>query len=179
MLKSDAKVICSYVDTNIINGALRAAYWHKVLWFKFISLAHESYELITQTLEIAPRGILENAIDDMTTLVQVMAWCRQASSHYLSQRWPRSLLAYGITEPHWIQLVASSMRCESSFVTTLKWHVCCVLFHTCLYFLHCNLLEIKLPTHLPTWHKYRLKHSPSLFHGLFYCPTVQGDCERV
>ena len=34
--------------------------------------------------------------DDQSTLVQVMAWCRQATSHYLSQCWPRSLLAYGV-----------------------------------------------------------------------------------
>ena len=29
--------------------------------------------------------------DDKSTLVQVMAWCRQATSHYLSQCWPRSM----------------------------------------------------------------------------------------
>ena len=26
--------------------------------------------------------------EDKSTLVQVMAWCRQATSHYLSQCWP-------------------------------------------------------------------------------------------
>ena len=35
--------------------------------------------------------------DDKSTLVQVMAWCHQATSHYLSQCWPRSLSPYGIT----------------------------------------------------------------------------------
>ena len=34
---------------------------------------------------------------EKSTLVQVMAWCRQAPSHYLSQWWPRSMLPYGIT----------------------------------------------------------------------------------
>ena len=29
--------------------------------------------------------------DDKSTVVQVMAWCRQATSHYLSQYWPRSM----------------------------------------------------------------------------------------
>ena len=29
--------------------------------------------------------------NDQSTLVQVMAWCRHATSHYLSQCWPRSL----------------------------------------------------------------------------------------
>ena len=35
-------------------------------------------------------------------LVQVMAWCRQATSHYLSQCWPRSMSPNGITRPQWI-----------------------------------------------------------------------------
>ena len=37
--------------------------------------------------------------EDQSTLVQVMAWCRQATSHYLSQSWPRSLLPYGVARP--------------------------------------------------------------------------------
>ena len=32
--------------------------------------------------------------DDKSTLVQVMAWCRQATSHCLGQCWPRSLSPY-------------------------------------------------------------------------------------
>ena len=40
--------------------------------------------------------------DDQSTLVQVMAWCRQATSHYLSQYWPRSLSPYDITRPQWV-----------------------------------------------------------------------------
>ena len=40
--------------------------------------------------------------DDQSTLVQVMAWCRQAPSHYLNQCWPRSLSPYGVTRPQWV-----------------------------------------------------------------------------
>ena len=40
--------------------------------------------------------------DDQSTLVQVMAWCRQATSHYLSQCWPISLLPHGVTRPQWV-----------------------------------------------------------------------------
>ena len=39
---------------------------------------------------------------DKSTLVQVMAWCRQATSHYLSQCWPSSLSPYSITRPQWV-----------------------------------------------------------------------------
>ena len=37
--------------------------------------------------------------DDKSTLVQVMAWCRQATSHYLNQCWPSSLSLYGVARP--------------------------------------------------------------------------------
>ena len=32
-----------------------------------------------------------------------MAWCHQATSHYLNQCWPRSPMPYGVTRPQWIQ----------------------------------------------------------------------------
>ena len=41
--------------------------------------------------------------DDKSALVQVMAWCRQATSHYLSQCWPRSLTPKGVTRPQWVK----------------------------------------------------------------------------
>ena len=46
--------------------------------------------------------------DDKSTLVQVMAWCRQASSHYLSQWWPSSMSPYGVTRPQWVNTLISS-----------------------------------------------------------------------
>ena len=40
--------------------------------------------------------------DDQSKLVQVMAWCRQATSHYMDQCWTRSLPPYGVTRPQWV-----------------------------------------------------------------------------
>ena len=40
--------------------------------------------------------------DDKSALVQVMVWCRQATSHYLSQCWPSSMSPYGVTRPQWV-----------------------------------------------------------------------------
>ena len=51
--------------------------------------------------EIALIWVSLDLNDEKSTLVQVMAWCRQATSHYLSQCWPRSLSAYGVTRPQW------------------------------------------------------------------------------
>ena len=41
------------------------------------------------------------------TLVQVMAWCCQATSHYLSQCWPKSVSPYGVTRPQWVNSLSS------------------------------------------------------------------------
>ena len=46
----------------------------------------------------------QDLTDDQSTLVQVMAWCRQATSHYLSQFWTSSMLLYGITLGQWVNL---------------------------------------------------------------------------
>ena len=52
--------------------------------------------------KIALRWMPPDLTDDKSTLVQVMAWCRQATSHYLSQCWPRSLSPYGINRSQWV-----------------------------------------------------------------------------
>ena len=48
------------------------------------------------------RWMSESFTEDKSTLVQVMAWCHQATRHYMKQYWPRSVSSYGITRPQWI-----------------------------------------------------------------------------
>ena len=40
----------------------------------------------------------QNLTYEKSTLVQVMAWCRQAASYYLGQCWPRSMMSLGHKE---------------------------------------------------------------------------------
>ena len=47
----------------------------------------------------ALRWMPQDLIVDKSTLVQVMAWCHQATSHYLSQCWFSSLSPNGIARP--------------------------------------------------------------------------------
>ena len=67
---------------------------------------------------------------DKSTLVQVMAWCHQATSHYLSQCWPSSLSPYVITRPQWVHsLRPSDARWQQRSGSTLAqimaiWHQC-------------------------------------------------------
>ena len=48
-----------------------------------------------------------------STLVQVMAWCRQATSHYLSQCWPRSMCCHMASLGHNVLSLASFPGLES------------------------------------------------------------------
>ena len=53
--------------------------------------------------EIALRRMPQNLANE-STFVQVMAWCHQATSQYLSQCWPRFRSRYGITRPQWVNV---------------------------------------------------------------------------
>ena len=59
--------------------------------------------IFTSSKDNALRWMPRDLTDDKSRLVQVMAWCRQATSHYLSQCWPRSLSPYGVTRPQWVK----------------------------------------------------------------------------
>ena len=52
--------------------------------------------------EVSLRWMPLDLTNDKSTLVQVMAWCRQATSHYLIQCWPRSMSPNGVTRPQWV-----------------------------------------------------------------------------
>ena len=51
--------------------------------------------------EIAITWMSLHLTDDKSTLVQVMAWCCRASSHYLTKCWPRSMESLGHNELRW------------------------------------------------------------------------------
>ena len=95
-------------------GTASQAPW--IVSFPFNSLATGRFQrnfrkvifqlaLVIGGLSISCKIVLKwmpvDLIDGKSTLVQVMAWCRQAS-HYLSQCWPRSLSPYGVIRPQWV-----------------------------------------------------------------------------
>ena len=64
--------------------------------------------------------------DDKSTLVQEMAWCHQATSHYLSQCWPRFLSPYGVTRPQWVNsFVPERFGCDfnNAIFSLVNWLV--------------------------------------------------------
>ena len=57
--------------------------------------------------EITLRCLLQNLTNGKSRLDQVMAWCPQATSHYLRQCWPRSMSSCGTTRPQWVKLASA------------------------------------------------------------------------
>ena len=69
--------------------------------FKLISVT-DGWDI---SCKIAIRWMPLDLTDNKSTLVQVMAWCRQVTSHYLSQCWPRFMSPYRVTRLQWVNLI--------------------------------------------------------------------------
>ena len=76
--------------------------------------------------EIALIWMSVDFTDDQSTLVQVMAWCRRATSHYLSQCWPRTLTPYGVTRPQWVK--TSHLFTVHARVNRNRWKLTKIMF---------------------------------------------------
>ena len=91
--------------------------------------------------EIALRWMPLDLTDDKSTLVQVMAWCRQATSHYLSQYWPRSMPPNGVT-------ISMSFKSTGSCKKTV---LISIFIANCLSFIPANH-RCRSPTRHPQCH---------------------------
>ena len=80
--------------------------------------------------------------DGTSILIQVMAWCRQAPSHYLNQYRPRSPTSYGVIRPQWINSDLQLELKSISVVTHLELWRC-----KCLHFRQVPLLVVFLENH--------------------------------
>ena len=95
------------------------------------------------------RSLYENAlrwmpqnITDKSTLVQVMAWCCQAASYYLSQCWPRSMSPYGVIRPQWVntysnRLISQIPQCIRQISHNAPFRNTCA--HFCYEMVHCGM----------------------------------------
>ena len=75
--------------------------------------------------------------NELSTFVQVMAWCPQATSQYLGQCWPRSMWPYGVSKqvrPRWFNRY-----------TTLQIYICrifCNIFLWYIVLIPCSIVHI-------------------------------------
>ena len=97
---------------------------------------------------------------DKSSLVQVMVWGHQATCHYLSQCWPKSMSSYGVTGTQWAKHGKTSM---------FKVH----LFPSELFTFISN--PIIKPRSFNSWHSRKLQIGPqqfgwNQFQPLFFYP---------
>ena len=63
----------------------------------------------------SPSDECHKPTDHKSTLGQVMAWCRQATSHYLSQCWPRFMSPNGVSKPQWVNVAKYKTHHNSNY----------------------------------------------------------------
>ena len=76
-----------------------------------------------------------------------MAWCHQATSHYLGQCWPRSMLSYGVTRPQWVLKLQPHPGNDSQGDIPLAWTA---LYLPKLWPKWCSMWRLGWPR--PPWH---------------------------
>ena len=91
-------------------GGLYWPYWWRgKLGIDINSLAPGRYGICFKNMdfklgtrcEIFLRWMPPSFSDEKSTLVQVMAWCHQVTSHYQNGCWLGSVAPYGVTGPQW------------------------------------------------------------------------------
>ena len=92
---------------------------------------------------IVLRWVSLDFTDDKSTLVQIMAWCHQASSHYLSQYWPRSMSPYGVIRPQLFNVMFQHFVANSTptIITTSMYDN---IFEPLLFILSIQILKKKI-----------------------------------
>ena len=68
-----------------------------------------------QVVKLSLGKMPQKLTSEKSTLVQVMVWCHQATSHYLSQHWPRSMSPCSVTRPQWVNF----RSCTAEFLLFL------------------------------------------------------------
>ena len=98
--------LCTEIDLNSLAPGGPGCHF-KTAIFNLVLLIGN----FTSSKDSALRWMPRKLIDDKSTLVQAMAWCREAASHCLSHCWPSSMSPYGVTRP---KLVKSKVVVEGS-----------------------------------------------------------------
>ena len=110
------RVTCNFLLNSLAPGKFE---WNlRYLIFKWISVI-DGWGI---SCEIALIWMSLDCTDDQSTLNQVMAWCCQATSHYLIQCWLRSLSPYGVTRPQWVKYWIKLKHSNEKYCICLWWY---------------------------------------------------------
>ena len=96
-----------------------------------------------------------------STLVQVLAWCRQATSHYLSQCWPKFLSPYGVTRPRWVSRCIFDAPLRIHKTPVVSWYE----KHWCLFSQYPDIPWADLCYDCTVYWSYMVQNLRTLFQG--------------
>ena len=88
-----------------------------------------SIDILSIAREVARRPMQKDLADDRSTLVQVKAWCRQATSNYLSQCWPISKSPFASLTHNELKVRHPDILRTWSFISW--WNIFCVTGPLC------------------------------------------------
>ena len=95
----------------------RPGYHFKTAIFNLVLLIG----IFTSSNDNALRWMPWDLTHGKSTLVHVMAWCRQAASHYMGQCSPNSMPPDGVTRPQWVNLTRHHRH---NAMSSIKAHNC-------------------------------------------------------
>ena len=85
--------------------------------------------------------MLTYLFDDRSTLVHVMAWCRQVTGHNVSWCWTRSMSPYCVTGPRWVNRLCMTILQSFSAPLELGWECGITVIETALQPLNSEVVE--------------------------------------
>ena len=102
-----------------------------------------------------------------------MAWCRQATSHYLKQCWPRSPSPYGVTMPQWVNSSWPNWPSNCDFIGCyISWSALIQIMACCLMAPSHYLNQCRLITSEVLWHS---TESHSAWNTEDICPWYEFE----
>ena len=114
---------------------------------------------LTGVLPIAFRWMQLDYIEDMSILVQIMAWHHLTTSHYVNQCWRRSIVPYGVTGPQWVKLTHCPLGDVAVMCDTPQWLISWALVQYPIRHLIVGLREVSKPRdqmyHFEIWQSHR------------------------
>ena len=123
---------------------MQSAIFKLILWTDILST---SYKIVVMWIE-------KNLTDDESMMVQEMAWCHQATSHYQNQCLPRFMSPYGIIRPQSIK------KCFLEKLKHRNYSNQCLSFK-CMCTIQFTMIYHRTKPNILTWSLTMFKHSDS------------------
>ena len=93
--------------------------------------------LVNDIISVCSPCCCQDLTDENSALVQVMAWCHQATSHYLTHCCSRPMTAYGVSRPPWVNPFSNELSDNIPWYSNAEccWDSCSKKITKCGYYI--------------------------------------------